>query len=127
MTGPSLTSSTLIRAPKTPVATETPWPERAAQKRSTSGFATSGRAASEKPGRLPFAGVGEQRELAHDEDLATGIEHGEIELPVARLEDPKPRDLAGQPVRLLGRVVRRDAEQHEQSVRRSRRRPPRRP
>ncbi len=55
VTGPSFASSTLIRAPKTPVLTETPSARRAAQKYSYTGSACSDRAAREKLGRLPFA------------------------------------------------------------------------
>jgi len=55
VTGPSLTSSTCIEAPKTPVATGTPRLASSAQNASYSGSAVSGRAASEKLGRLPFA------------------------------------------------------------------------
>ena len=45
VTGPSLTSSTSIRAPKTPVSTWTPSARSSAQKRSYSGSACSGGAA----------------------------------------------------------------------------------
>jgi hypothetical protein len=44
---------------------------------------------------LTFA-IGDQRELAHDEDGPAGVEHASVELPVVALEDPQPRDLAGQ-------------------------------
>src|SRR6187551_424814 len=49
VTGPSLTSSTAMRAPKRP-----PCASRVARTRSTSGSATSGLAASTKLGRLPL-------------------------------------------------------------------------
>jgi hypothetical protein len=55
VTGPSFTSSTCIRAPKTPVSTGTPRPPSAAAKCSYRGSATSGRAAPENDGRFPLA------------------------------------------------------------------------
>src|SRR5207248_2647848 len=55
VTGPSLISSTAMRAPKTPVATATPRSRSAAQNASQSGSDSSGLAASPKLGRLPFA------------------------------------------------------------------------
>src|SRR4051812_42637796 len=55
VTGPSLTSSSSIFAPKTPVSTGTPSARSSAQKRSYTGSASSGGAASPKLGLLPFA------------------------------------------------------------------------
>ena len=54
MTGPSFTSSTSIFAPNTPVATWMPYERSVSQKYSISGSASSGRAASENDGRVPF-------------------------------------------------------------------------
>src|SRR5262245_50465086 len=54
VTGPSLTSSTSIRAPKRPVSTPTPRSRRDSTKRATSASATAGGAARVKLGRLPF-------------------------------------------------------------------------
>jgi hypothetical protein len=53
VTGPSLHSSTLINAPKTPLATESPYPAIVSLKRSTSGSANAGGAALVKLGRRP--------------------------------------------------------------------------
>src|SRR5262245_52273125 len=54
VTGPSLTSSTCIIAPKRPVATGTPWARTASQNASYIGIASGGAAASMKLGRRPF-------------------------------------------------------------------------
>ena len=54
VTGPSLTSSTCIRAPKTPRSTETPSAASAVQNASYGRSASPGEAASVKLGRLPF-------------------------------------------------------------------------
>ena len=104
-----------MRAPNTPVATSTPSSRSAAAKRSYSGSACSGRAASEKLGRLPSAGVGDERELRDDERRAAGVEQRAVELAVVALEDPQARDLAGEPLR--GRLVvrRRHAEEHAEA------------
>src|SRR5690242_2150833 len=55
VTGPSLTSSTAICAPKTPRATGTPSAASSSQMRSYGSSARSGGAAPEKLGRFPFA------------------------------------------------------------------------
>ncbi len=55
VTGPSLTSSTSIRAPKRPPATANPRLRRSAATASTSGSATSGGAAESNDGRRPRA------------------------------------------------------------------------
>src|SRR5205823_11299496 len=54
VTGPSLTSSTCIMAPKRPVAVGTPWARTAVTNASYSGTAISGGAASTKLGRRPL-------------------------------------------------------------------------
>lgn len=55
VTGPSLTSSSSIFAPNTPVFTAEPRARNSAQKRSLRGSASSGGAAPAKLGRFPFA------------------------------------------------------------------------
>ena len=116
MTGPSLTSSTLIRAPKTPVATGTPWPERAAQKRSTSGLRDL------RAARRPRSRAGSPYVVSASSVnwLTTRISP-----PVSRTERsnfpsslPKMRSraiLAGETVGLGRRVIRADTQEHEQS------------
>lgn len=55
MTGPSLTSSMRMWAPKRPVETVAPSSRRVAAKRSTSGSATGPGAAADQDGRRPLA------------------------------------------------------------------------
>jgi hypothetical protein len=91
VTGPSLTSSTAIRAPNTPVSTGTPSPASSSQKRRQSGSASSGGAAD--------------------------VEHAAVEPPRLVLEDAQARDLAGEPLRRSRVVTGRDAEEDEQTAR----------
>ena len=65
-----------------------------------SGSATSGRAASEKPGRLPFVVSASSVNWLTTRISPPRIENGQVELPVVVCEDPEPRDLAGEPVGL---------------------------
>ena len=111
MTGPSLTSSTDIRAPKTPVSTGTPSSRKAAQNRSYSGSAAAGAAAPEKLGRLPSGGVGDQRELADHQRGAARLEQRAVELPVVVLEDAELRHLLGEPTGVGVTVAGRDPEE----------------
>ena len=64
----------------------------------------------------PPGGVGDQGELAHDERLASDVENRAIEAPALVLEDAKPRDLAGEPVRLVIAVTGRDADEHDEAA-----------
>ena len=112
VTGPSFTSSTAIRAPKTPRATWTPRPASASQKRSYSGSACSGRAARAKRRAVALLGVGDQRELRDHERLAADVEQRAIELPLVVLEDPQARDLAREPLGVRVVVTVGHAQQH---------------
>ena len=56
-----------------------------------------------------------QRELADDERRAARVEQRAVELAGVVLEDPQPRDLAGEALGVLLRVARGDAEQDEQA------------
>ena len=73
VTGPSLSRSTFISAPNSPVSTGRPLSRQRAMNASYSGMAVSGRAALVKLGRLPFAAVTVERELRHDEQTAADI------------------------------------------------------
>ena len=64
-----------------------------------------------KLGRLPFARVRDQRELADDERRAADVEQGAVEVPSLVLEDPQPGDLAGEPLAPVAVVVASDPEQ----------------
>jgi hypothetical protein len=46
---------------------------------------------------VSLACVGDQRELADDKRSAARIEHAAVEFSLLVLEDPQPRDLAGEP------------------------------
>ena len=112
MTGPSFTSSTSMRAPKTPVSTGTSAP--AVRRRSAR------RAALRPPARRPrearaisLRRVREQRELADDERCATRVEQRAVETSRPVLEHPQACHLPGEPVGLRPRVVLPNAEQHE--------------
>ena len=96
MTGPSLTSSTAIRAPKTPRLA----PSRS-QKRSYSGSATSRRRGVDVARAVALAGVAVERELAHAEDLA--LAERLVHPPLGVVEDPQRADLVGEPVGLAPR------------------------
>src|SRR4029079_12479348 len=56
--------------------------------------------------------IGEQRELRDDERRSARVEERAVELALVVLEDPEPRDLAGEPRRLGGRVPAGDAQEH---------------
>ena len=114
VTGPSLTSSTVIRAPKTPVSTGTPRSRSAWQKclvqrlRDCSGRR---RLREVGPSSLLAFAIRDQRELADDERLAARVEERAVELSLGVLEDPQPRDLASEPLAVSSVVLARDAEQ----------------
>ena len=81
VTGPSLTSSTLIRAPNTPVATGTPCDASVVQKRSKSALARSWRRSAREARAIPARRIGDERELADDERLATDVDDRAVEPP----------------------------------------------
>jgi hypothetical protein len=62
---------------------------------------------------VAFRSVGNQGELAHDERRASRVEQRAIELARLVLEDPQPRDLAGEAFSTRFRVPVGDAEQDE--------------
>ena len=114
MTGPSFTSSTCIRAPKTPVSIGTPSARRAAQNASKSGSASPGGAASEKLGRLPFVVSAISVNWLTTRAAPSGVEKAPVELALGVLEHAQPCDLLGQALGLALRVSRGDAEQDEE-------------
>ena len=98
-------------APKTPVSTGTPSARSSAQNRSTSGSASSGGAAPEKLGRLPFA-VSAISVNCETTSAAPPVSRRlRSKLPVVVGEHAQPRDLAGEPRGLLLPVAASDAEQ----------------
>ena len=58
--------------------------------------------------------VQDERELAHDEGLSADVDDRPVEPTVAVLEDPEPRDLAGQSLCLGEAVTISDAKEDEQ-------------
>src|SRR5262249_59739503 len=60
--------------------------------------------------------VANQRELADGEHRAARVEDVAVDPAVVTLEDPQPRDLAAEALRLPRAVAARDADQHEQAV-----------
>ena len=114
VTGPSLTSSTAIRAPNTPVATSTPSVAERRAERLVDRLGLLRRRRVREARAVALRRVGDQRELRDDERGAAGVEERAVELAVVVLEDPQPRDLAGEPLRVGSGVAARDAEQDAQ-------------
>ena len=97
VTGPSLTGSTSIRAPKTPgLDRDAELAQRRAEAARRAARRRSGGAAAVKLGRFPLRRVGEQGELADHERGAAGVEQRAVEPAGVVLEDAQPRDLAGE-------------------------------
>ena len=94
VTGPSLTSSISIRAPKRPVATRRPSARRARAEALVERLCHLGARRPCEAGPVPLAGVRDQGELAHDEHLAADVANREIELAVVVFEDSQPRNPA---------------------------------
>ena len=96
VTGPSLTISTGMRAPKTPVSTETPrsrsgwqnWVERLGLFASCVGEA--------EPGSPLASVIRDQRELADDERGPADVQEAQVELTGVALEHAQARDSAGE-------------------------------
>lgn len=114
VTGPSFTSSTVIIAPKRPVCVATPRRRSSAANTSTSGAATSGRAAASKLGRLPLRTSARERELRDNQRLAAGVDQRAIETPPVIVEDAHLGALAGDPACAGLIVAICDAHQEEQ-------------
>ena len=123
VTGPSLTSSTLIRAPKTPVCDRDAVAGKGGAEALDERLRDLGPGGVREAGPVALAGVGEQRELAHDEDLAARVEHRAVELPVVRCrrcEVARPSRPDGPPPSAVSSV--RDARAARAAPARSRRR-----
>ncbi len=76
--------------------------------------------AAQCPGerRAPaLAGVGVERELRHQQDLAAALEHRAVEASILVGEDAQTGDLARQPSRLRPAVATADADENEQTGR----------
>ncbi len=87
VTGPSLTSSTSIIAPKRPIATLTPSLRSASANASTMGAADSGDGSSEEARASAFSDIGEQGELRDDERRTALFNQRAVEASRAAAED----------------------------------------
>ena len=110
VTGPSLTSSTDIRAPNLPALRA----ERVAHPL-VQRLGLLGRRGVHEARAVALARVAVEGELAHAQDLAAGVRHRAVHLAVLVLEDPQREQLAREPVGVLGAVAAAHAEQHEQA------------
>ena len=108
VTGPSLTSSTSIRAPN-----DAPLRAEALAEALVQRLGDLGRRGVDVARAVALAGVGVEGELAHAEHLA--LAERLVHAPVGVLEHAQRPDLVGEPVRLGLAVVRADAEQHQQA------------
>ncbi len=99
MTGPSLTMSTAMWAPKLPVSTRCPRCAEGGHEHVVELGGAVGRSGSDERGAMPSRGVGVEGELAHHEDRAAGGRQIEIH-PSGRVwKDPEGRDARGEPPR----------------------------
>jgi hypothetical protein len=89
VTGPSLTISTCVRAPKTPLSTRTPRAASAARKGLVQRLGLLRRRGVAEARPVSLRGVGDQGELADDERAAAGVENG-----FDRTCPPRPRRCA---------------------------------
>jgi hypothetical protein len=113
VTGPSLTSSTSIRAPNTPRATGTPSASRAESLVQRLGPLRGSGVREARPASFP--GVGDQRELTDDDRLAADVEERAVEPALLVLEDPQARHLAGHPRGIFLSVLVGHAEEDAQA------------
>ena len=107
VTGPSLTSSTSMWAPKRAATGPRALAEALVERLGPLG---PGRVHERRP--VALAGVAVERELRHAEELA--LAERLVHPAVRVLEDPQRADLLGEPVGVLGPVVVGDPEQHQQ-------------
>ena len=112
MTGPSLTSSTHPRAEHSGLhrdaRSRSAWQNALVER-----LGELGGAALVKLGRVALLrAIRDERELADDERRAADVEQRAVETPGLVLEDPQPRDLAGEPFGACAVVIARDAEEN---------------
>jgi hypothetical protein len=93
VTGPSLISSTAIRAPKRPVSTWNPALRRPSASASTSGSATSGGAAGSKDGRRPLASEAARVNWETTRNAAPAAAASRFILPSASAKTRSPESL----------------------------------
>lgn len=74
-----------------------------------------GTGGAREAGPVALRRVGKERELTDDERLASDVDNREVELSLARLEDPQPRNLPGQTVGIVRAVLHGHPEENEQA------------
>ena len=84
VTGPSLTISTCMWAPNSPVWVGTPWARSKAAKRSHSGWAMRRQGGVDEGRAVALARVGKQGELRDHDRRAAHIQHREVHLALGR-------------------------------------------
>ncbi len=115
VTGPSLTSSTCIMAPKRPVAVGAPERPHRPDEGFVERFGDLRRGGADETRPAALAAIAVQRELTDDQNASADVGHAEIHFVVGVAEDAQTDHLVGEPLRLGGRVRRRDAQQHEET------------
>ena len=73
-----------------------------------------GRGGAEEVGTTPAPGVGEERELGHEEAATAGVEERVLELPLLVFEDPEVENLVGEVPDVVGPVARRHTQQGDE-------------
>ncbi len=116
VTGPSFTSSTSIRAPKTTGLDLNPEPAQLVTKAIVEWLCGRRLRGVREARAVSLPRLGEQRELADDERRAAGVEQRTVEAAPWVSEDPEARDLSGQAFRLRFAVTAGDADEHEEAL-----------
>ena len=119
VTGPSLTSSTCISAPKRPVATGRPSARKSVRETIDQWLGDGGRRRLHEAGTASLAAIGVEGELRHDQhpDRLSGfqqIERRAVEIAVRIVEDTEICHFARQEIRRGGSVVERDPHQENE-------------
>ena len=116
VTGPSLTSSTSIRAPKAPVSTGTPIP-RARRRSARRAARPLGPGRTREARTVPLLGIRDQSELAHDERRTSRVQERAVELPLFVLEDTQAGDAASESLGIGFVVLLGHPQQNDESRR----------
>src|SRR6266545_5384692 len=117
VTGPSLTSSTAMYAPKTPVSTGMPRSDLLAERFvERFGLVSWRRAGEVRSSSLLVPAIRNQRELAHDESRPAYVAQAAIERSGVTVEDPQPDHLRGEPFRPVAVVPSLNAQQDDEAA-----------
>ena len=112
VTGPALTSSTSIMAPKRPLTTGAPRPRASSISRSISGLGVLPRRRRRVGGAPSLPGVRHQRELGDHAQGAAHVEQRAVHAAGVVGEDTQVDELAGELRGLVGVVLEADPDQH---------------